>query len=428
MTMEAVVSTQSTGELLIKYYRSGDEEDFKSHSREWLKMKNPNVEYTAGFIEYYDDPMSHVGTYQSDVTVKSLKLDSLLQLLPSFEQRFPFPDAWKRKDMSVLPNAATVHKVMGLGGLGPLLSTIAYCLPNYHQIRSELGSKQVMYTLPPSLDLERYKTIYFGLKQKQFFDRYSPDLRVEDIVSSLCTTLHETIGHASGSSVEGITDEMRNERIGKWLNGLEEMRAEILALFTGTHFYSEIVSSGILEDWPNKISKEDIFTLMIDDIAGGGWKRWRLTPEGSMEIEQAHALADTGIMYYLIDHSDGGILLTKESVAIDGEELTCLRLEVVDISKVLPVIRELAIKVQKLSSEAVFEDIDKFMNDYAVSTRDPTFSGIVRKMRAVSTKGVLMRLQVFPQWEEVEGDVVVRVPNDPIENSLDLWNLSQRVW
>eukprot|EP01126_Amoeba_proteus_P065196 TRINITY_DN9229_c0_g2_i2.p1 TRINITY_DN9229_c0_g2~~TRINITY_DN9229_c0_g2_i2.p1 ORF type:complete len:168 (+),score=28.31 TRINITY_DN9229_c0_g2_i2:91-594(+) len=167
---------------------------------------------------------------------------------------------------------------------------------------------------------------------------------------------------------------------------------------------------------------------MIDDIAGGGWKRWRLTPEGSMEIEQAHALADTGIMYYLIDHSDGGILLTKESVAIDGEELTCLRLEVVDISKVLPVIRELAIKVQKLSSEAVFEDIDKFMNDYAVSTRDPTFSGIVRKMRAVSTKGVLMRLQVFPQWEEVEGDVVVRVPNDPIENSLDLWNLSQRVW
>jgi hypothetical protein len=48
-------------EHLVKYYASGDEEDFKAHSRSWLKMKNPKVEYNAGFIEYYDDPMSHIG-------------------------------------------------------------------------------------------------------------------------------------------------------------------------------------------------------------------------------------------------------------------------------------------------------------------------------------------------------------------------------
>lgn len=50
---------------LIRYYHSGDEEDFKAHSREWLRMKNPRVEYNAGFIEYYDDPMSHIGNFNS---------------------------------------------------------------------------------------------------------------------------------------------------------------------------------------------------------------------------------------------------------------------------------------------------------------------------------------------------------------------------
>jgi hypothetical protein len=45
------------------------------------------------------------------VTVKSLNIDSLINLLPSFEEKFPFPREWKRKDMTILPNAAAAHKV-----------------------------------------------------------------------------------------------------------------------------------------------------------------------------------------------------------------------------------------------------------------------------------------------------------------------------
>lgn len=67
--------------------------------------------------------------------------------------------------------------------------------------------------------------------------------------------------------------------------------------------------------------------------------------------------------------------------------LTC-RLIVHDISKILPVIEKLAIEVQRLSSHAVFEDIDAFMLKYAASTRNESYAGIVRDMQEAQKQGV----------------------------------------
>ena len=410
---------------LIKYYESGDEADFKLHCTEWLKMNNPKVEYTTGFIEYYDDPLSKIGTYQSDVTIKSLNIDVLLKLLPSFEERFPFPREWKRQNMEILPNAATAHKIMGLGGLGPVLSTIAYCLPNYNDLRSQLGSKQVMYTLPQPSDLDRYKKIYLSTTEQSFFEKYSPDMKLASVMDSLCTTLHETIGHASGANANHITNEIKSEQIGKWTNGLEEMRAEILALYTGTHFLQEIIDSGILDNWGQLVPLEKLWELQLQHIAGGGWTRWRSTPVGSTEVKQAHALADTGIMYYLIDHSQGALELTEEIINLDGVDSSVLRLVVHDIHKILPIIEQLAIEVQKLSSNAVFTEIDEFMKKYAISTRNTRYSGIVREMKDKYTQGVSQTIQIFPEWEALNGAMIARIPTDPIQSTLNIWKLAQ---
>jgi len=414
---------------LIRYYHSGDELDFKAHSREWLKMKNPRVEYNAGFIEYYDDPMSHIGTYQSDVTIKSLNIDTLIKLLPTFEERFPFPREWKRKDMSNLPNAAAAHKVIGLGGSGPVLSTSAYCLPNYYDMRSELGSKQVMYTSGnlAATELERYKLIFLSPEEREFFEKYSPDLSIKSAVESLSTTLHETIGHASGCNVEGVTNEIKKERIGKWATGLEEMRAEIIALYTGTHFYDEIIASGNLGDWPSKVPREKMFELQVREVAGAGIDRWRSTPVDSMEVKGAHALADNGIMWYIIDHSDGALELKEEKVSVDGKEISVLRMVIHDMKKLLPIIEKLAIQVQKLSSNAIFNDIDEFMNKYAASTRNPRYSGIVRQMRDEFTQGRIQKIQIYAEWSEENGAVTAKIPQDAIDATFNLWDLAHKV-
>ena len=91
--------------------------------------------------------------------MKQADISPLLELLPTFEKQFPFPEQYKRKDMSNLPNAAPAHKIVGIGGLGPTFCTLAYCLPNYQDIRSELGSKQIMYPAPAPSDIPRYMQV-----------------------------------------------------------------------------------------------------------------------------------------------------------------------------------------------------------------------------------------------------------------------------
>lgn len=417
--------TVASLKCLITFLKTGDEIHFKEHSKHWLKMNN-RVEYCFGLIEYYDDPQTQVGTFQADVTVKSLSVDSLIKLLPSFEKRFPFPDHQKRSDMSNLPNASTAHKLMGVGGLGPTLHTIAYCLPNYNDIRSELGSKQIMYTLPRSSDIERYKNLYLSNDERIFYDEYSPDLSLDDKVTSLMTTLHETIGHASGGS--NMTETQRKAAIGSYWNGLEEMRAEILACYTAITFYDEIAESGILGDWPNKVSKKEMQTLFIKDRANCGWLRWVDVPEGSTEVVQAHGRADTAIMYYLID--GGGITLNVTTRLMDGEEVTVLETKVKDLNKAMDLVEELAKKVQELSSEPTVESVDEFMKTYALSTRNKRYSGIVRNMQKINGKGVEAKIQVFPEWETVKnvyGEIVDAVPykpQDPVDAALKMLRYS----
>ena len=92
-----------------------------------------------------------------------------------------------------------------------------------------------------------------------------------------------------------------------------------------------------------QVPKEDILKLVIIDVAGSGWKRWRGLPKGTTAITQAHALADTGIMYYLIEHSNGEVKLFEEEAVVqekDGNTKTIptLRFHVGNVDKVFSIL------------------------------------------------------------------------------------------
>ena len=428
--LDSSTSVEESLETLIQSFESGKESDFKEHSRIWLKMKN-KVEFCFGFIEYYDDPMFHIGTFQADVTIKSYDISSLLSKIPSFEKRFPFPQEYKRKDMSSLPNASPANKIIGMGSLGPVFSTLAYCLPNYSDIRSELGSKQVIYPAPSPPDILRYTAIYFDKQEREILEKHSPDLSLENVVSTLCTTLHETIGHASGNMIEGITEKVRNERLGRWGNGLEEMRAEILALYCVFKFYDEIVDSGFLGKWPNIVSKEVILRFALDHVAGGGWRRWRGLPSGSISLSQAHAIADTGIMYFLVDHCPQNLSLIQDTLSLPEEEaLSVLRLRIGNVDQIFPEIENLAQTVQKMSSTSDSKLVNDFMKEYAASTRNPCYGDIVTRMRDALNHGIIHTVTVFPEFELVlEKEKVIdarpMIPSNPLNHFCNIFELSR---
>ena len=132
---------------LITFFRTGDEEDFKKHSIAWLKS-NSRLDYCFGFVETYDDPKSYVGSFQADITVKAVDMDIVNRLLPQLEKKLPFSQEFMREtidDISAIPNASINKIIFSSGHLGALRITAAYCLPNYAEIRSQYGSKQIMY-------------------------------------------------------------------------------------------------------------------------------------------------------------------------------------------------------------------------------------------------------------------------------------------
>jgi len=86
-----------------------------------------------------------------------------------------------------------------------------------------------------------------------------------------------------------------------------------------------------------------------------------------------------------------------------------------------------AIKIQDLSSNAVFADINQFMLTYAVSTRDPSYSGIVRQMRDICSGGITSQIQIFPEWDNTDGKIVAKIPTDPIQSALNMWQLANQL-
>jgi len=387
---------------LIGFFQTGEEEKFRQHSREWLQMSNPRVEYVFGFIEYYEDPKGTIGSFQADVTVKSLDIKQLLQLLPSFEQRFPFPPAWKRQNMDSIPNAASAYRVICTGDLGPTLSTIAYCLPNYEDLRSSCGSKQVMYNLPTQIRKpELWQQLYLTPREREIYQRFSPDFSLKNEVANLLTTLHETIGHASGTAHPELS-----AKAGIWKNGLEEMRAEILALHTAITFHQEILDSGILSQQARQVDQASMTYLYLQGIAGKAWNRWQNVPANHQDITQAHTLADTGIMHYLIDQSNGGIRLETEEISVPDRDkpLTAFRLVIDDLSQASRLVQLLAIEVQWLTSTAAEEEIDQLMRRYANSTRHPDYSRQVQELNAYYRDGLKGSVYLFPEWDWNEGD------------------------
>jgi dipeptidyl-peptidase-3 len=130
-------------ELLLDFYRTGDEEMFRKHCIYWLKS-NSTIDYVNGFIEQYIDPHGVIGNFEANVSIsadawlaKGIAGNSLY-----FEERMPWPDKYKRT--TVEPPVAKVVNVLIETGDGGPVSPAAFNLPNYNDIRRDHGSKNVI--------------------------------------------------------------------------------------------------------------------------------------------------------------------------------------------------------------------------------------------------------------------------------------------
>jgi len=441
---------------LLKYLETGDENDFKKFSIEWFKT-NSRIDFNFGFIEVYHDPKQYRGAFQAEVTVKVINMEKLNALLPSLEQSLPFPDEFKRQnlnDSKAIPNASVNAKIFAAGDAGPVGAAAAYCLPNYSDIRAEYGSKQIIYQVGKGLGelVNPFLSLrLFNIKEDvDWLEINDPQGKLKHDIWDLQVVLHETLGHGSGRDakhifVEGdplvidgqkynigdvieVTDANSTAFIGGYSSALEELRAEIIALYTSIFSFDVLNASGLYKDWTQKIGKEKLIEYFILHMAKVGLYRLLTQSDNAVEIVQAHARANTSILNYLLDH--GSLEFVEELYPVDGVEHKVIGIRLIDLNKAMQAVKNLACLVQRFKSTADGQGVDQLMKKYGTCVRHPEYIKILKDNRQAVQGDLKEIAEVFPSlMPELDNngaivDISASWPKDFIEQQLELSKLA----
>lgn len=432
-------------QLLIQFLETGEEKWFREHSIEWLNTKS-RIDYTFGFIESYDDPKAIRSTFAAEVTIKTIDIDALSFVLPSIETSLPFPDAYKRERFDV-PNASINMQVFGTGDYGPMKAVLAYCLPNYEDIRSQFGSKQIIYhhekgigaLLNPELNLE----LSYSNKQVAWIKKHDPELKIVSTADTLLTILHETIGHASGKlamhtfkegdlltieNVEyevGTTIPVTTTNLKEFLHGydqtIEELRAEIIALYVATNHFKEIIATGIVPELQNTDTRtlQELFVSIMTQTA---YRRLLRQPENVTVIAGDHSRANTTITHYLL--STGAIKELREEKVINGITYIVPTLEVANLEYALEVVKNLMIQVQTIKSTGDGQAADKLIKTYGSQVLDKSLPHILKTNKQAVMGNIKATATIYPQFEAIKNnsgeikDIVASWPKDIFDQEM----------
>ncbi|MGE0010324.1 MAG: hypothetical protein AB7F19_07375 [Candidatus Babeliales bacterium] len=443
---------------LIEHVRTGCEDAFKRHCIAWTKTKS-RLDYCFGFIENYCDPKEFRGMFQAEVTIKSIDMDSLNRILPSIESQLPFPAAWKRTnlhDLASIPNASINSLAVGSGELGPLSIVAAYCLPNYPEIRAQHGSKQIIYQsskgLGTALNPVLAKQLSYLADEAEWRAIHDPEQQLSADIWNVHCILHETLGHGSGRldmhtfragdpmTIDGVTHNIgdtipvTNANLNEFFAGagaaLEELRAEILALYTSIYSFDELATADLFKEWPAKIGKEKLIDMLICDMANTALKRLQNLPDGATKVLGAHAQANTTIANWLQDH--GGVTLQEEKKNINGTEYTVLGYVIKDRAKTLQLIKDLAIEVQRIHSTADGQSLQQLLDTYARNVRVPEHVSILKRNQQAIIGNLKVTAYIFPHFEPIfdahgnVADINASWPENIVEQWLEYRELAMK--
>lgn len=217
--------------LLIDYYNDGDLTKWDQYNVSWVKDNESNIDYISGFIEVYDDPIGHKGTYEALVNMKDIETTKLTNIIADnaewFEKNSPVDPRFKKEIISGI-KAKAIHAITLAGGCYPL-PPIGINLPNADWIREKHGSKSVTITNLTEAYSKAHKELP-AFKKKEFIysdEELALQEKYGDLADDLHTHLHECLGHGSGKLLDGISSNALKE----YHSALEEARADIFSLY-----------------------------------------------------------------------------------------------------------------------------------------------------------------------------------------------------
>ncbi len=386
-------------ERLVEFYRSGDEESFRKHCIAWLKTRG-RTDFINGFVEQLKDPRGIIGNFEGMAAFVSDAdlVEKLADRAEAFEKAMPWPDAYKRETVPrPVANVATL--LTGTGDMGPV-PWAGYNLPNYDDIRTSVGSKNVVFV--NLLSSRSEKDFLAGLKEFYLPEYHELVKGKVDLTWRWMVYLHEILGHGSGRSDAKLTDDPRN-LLGQSFSTLEEARADLVALY---HMGSpELSAMGV---FPAQEAKDILLATYVTYFQGFLMLYRRFDGE---VIREPHWKGRQMILGYLLaggeeGGNDYGMVLEQK----EGKYF----LRVTDVDKVRAGVARLLERVQVIKSTADREGAEKLVERFG-SRFDPKVRDDIVARSAV-LKLTHQTAFVFPHIIPVKdrkGEIIdVRLAND----------------
>ncbi len=354
-------------DLLVKFYRTGNLEDFDRYSIAWVEQQEGMVDFINGFIEVYGDPLGLKGTWEGIVEYKDLEATQRTQTISKnaqwFEDHSPVDPRFRKPEVKGV--TANVICAAMLGGEEYPASAIGINLPNANWIRQEHGSKSV--TIGNLTDAYNKAAQGNGFRDEFVIDEETVALmnQYADITDDLHTDLHECLGHGSGQLLPG-TDPDALKAYG---NTIEEARADLFGLYyVADH---TLVELGLTPN--DEAYKAQYYSYLMNGLLTQTIR----IKEGD-KIEEAHMRNRALIAWWTLEHAEGAVELVTEEVSYASAEdalkdaegnivTTRTYVKVNDYVKLRHLFGELLAEIQRIKSEGDFEAARQLVEKYAVN-------------------------------------------------------------
>jgi dipeptidyl-peptidase-3 len=396
---------KKTFELLVKYYRSGDLEDFDAYNIAWVEDIDSTVDVINGFIEVYNDPLGYRGSFESVVSFRdgeaTLRISAIGERAQWFEDNSPILNEHKKADVTGI-DGKVITVVMESGDASPA-TPIGINLPNSSWIRAEHGSKSVSlgnivgaYNSSPSKTLAEFAYSEEEIMRSQTHSEQAGDLH---------TDMHEVIGHASGQINPGVGT--TRETLRQYASTLEEGRADLVALYYIMD--PMLIEIGVMDSLDVGRSEYDAY------IRGGAMLQlYRLQP-GEL-VEEAHMRNRQ--LVALWSYEQGLEDNVIERVVRDGKTYFVVN----DYEKLREIFGRLLREIQRIKSEGDFEAARELVENYGTRVDQELHAEVLQRYAALEVapySGFINPRIVADDENGVVSNVRVEYPNDFMAQMLE---------
>lgn len=337
--------------LLIQYYKTGDLKKWDDYNTAWVSATDGNIDYINGFIEVYNDPLGHKGSYESVVQIKDFDMSRKMEVVSReaqwFEDHSPLLPQHKKKNV-VGVSYKTVNVASEAGDSSPS-TPIGINLPNADWIRAEHGSKSV--SLGNIIDA--YNNAGGSGRLKEFVND-EEELRLAEkygeLSSKLHTALHEVVGHASGQINPGVGTP--KETLKSYASTMEEGRADLVGLYF--LYDPKLQELGLVDNW------KDMGKAAYDNYIRNGLMMQLVRLEPGAEIEESHMRNRQWVSAWVFEKGKKDNVIEK--VVRNGKTY----FNITDYDKLHDLFGQLLRETQRIKSEGDYNAAKNLVENYGV--------------------------------------------------------------